>query len=162
MTGHIRGYDARPEFERFWEKVGKHDNTNECWIWVAARSSKGGKKTYGVFTIGSKRDGTHRNIYAHVWSYLNYAGSIPEGYQIDHLCKNILCVNPKHLEAVTCQVNLMRSTNFSAIHAQTTHCPQGHPYDEGNTYIYKGQRTCRTCHKLRSREDRKWLKSAVK
>ena len=38
-----------------------------------------------------------------------------------------------------------------------THCPQGHPYDEINTYLYRGSRRCRKCvkaavrrHKARS------------
>ena len=29
--------------------------------------------------------------------------------------------------------------------AGKTHCPQGHEYSDGNTYLYGGRRTCRTC-----------------
>lgn len=29
--------------------------------------------------------------------------------------------------------------------AEKTHCPQGHPYDEENTYINQGTKFCRTC-----------------
>lgn len=32
-----------------------------------------------------------------------------------------------------------------------THCPQGHPYDEANTYRNNGRRSCRACSKDRSR-----------
>jgi hypothetical protein len=37
--------------------------------------------------------------------------------------------------------------------AQKTHCPQGHTYDEENTYKYpNGGRRCRECHRLRERQ----------
>ncbi len=37
-----------------------------------------------------------------------------------------------------------------------THCPQGHPYDEKNTYVRKRpySRKCRTCYRLRARKRR--------
>lgn len=39
--------------------------------------------------------------------------------------------------------------------ARKTHCPQGHPYDEENTYVTKtGVRQCKTCRKQRARENR--------
>jgi hypothetical protein len=31
-----------------------------------------------------------------------------------------------------------------------THCPQGHPYDEANTYQWSGNRYCKICHKAHS------------
>lgn len=36
-------------------------------------------------------------------------GPIPEGFTIDHLCRNIRCCNPTHLEAVPPAVNNMRA-----------------------------------------------------
>jgi hypothetical protein len=33
---------------------------------------------------------------------------IPDGYEIDHLCRNPLCVNPEHLDAVTRRENMRR------------------------------------------------------
>ena len=30
-------------------------------------------------------------------------------------------------------------------HAKKTHCPQGHEYDEANTYRWRTSRYCRTC-----------------
>lgn len=32
-----------------------------------------------------------------------------------------------------------------------THCPQGHPYDEANTYVYYGSRSCRACGREKQR-----------
>lgn len=44
--------------------------------------------------------------------------------------------------------------SHSAHRAKFTHCPQGHPYDEANTYLYRGHRSCRACHRIRAREAR--------
>lgn len=69
-----------------------------CWIWQLAQLSNG----YGV-------EGTAEgNTLAHRRAYLNAYGPIPEGLEIDHLCRVRLCVRPEHLEAVTHQTNLRR------------------------------------------------------
>jgi hypothetical protein len=66
---------------------------------------------------------------------------------IDHLCRVRHCVNPDHLEAVTCRENLLRGETLQAANVAKTECPQGHPYDEENTYVYpNGRRDCRTCN----------------
>ena len=38
-----------------------------------------------------------------------WPGPIPEGLELDHLCKNGKCVNPAHLEPVTHAENIRRS-----------------------------------------------------
>jgi hypothetical protein len=45
---------------------------------------------YGKFSI------FHRNFYVHVLSFTMAKGRIPEGYEVDHVCNNSLCVNPEH------------------------------------------------------------------
>lgn len=49
-----------------------------------------------------------KNIYVHRWMYDRWVGPIPDGYTIDHLCMNKICVNTLHLEAVTTQENTRR------------------------------------------------------
>lgn len=126
---------------RFWSKVFKHESG--CWDWLGALSWSKDKRRpscYGRFWDGERLSLAHR------YSYILAHGSIKEGLQIDHLCKNTRCVNPAHLEAVTSRENNLRSEAVSAKHAVKTHCPAGHAYDEGNTYVdAKGSRHCRAC-----------------
>lgn len=76
------------DIPRFWNKVEK---TTGCWIWLGCTS--GG---YGLFGIA-----TSKSAKAHRIAYEIAYGPIPDGLQIDHLCRNPTCVNPCHLEAVT-------------------------------------------------------------
>lgn len=121
--------------ERFWAKV---EMRGECWEWVAGKVGTG----YGHFAQG----GPDKMIMAHRWSFEAMVAEIPEGLELDHLCRNKACVNPEHLEPVTHAVNIERNPNaINKTCADVTECPQGHKYDEQNTRIYKGHRNCRAC-----------------
>lgn len=87
----------RPEVERFWEKVDRQEVG--CWLWTAYRNRDG----YGRFRP-YRRD----QVMAHRYAYELMVGPIPDGLQLDHLCRNPGCVNPSHLEAVTERENLGR------------------------------------------------------
>jgi hypothetical protein len=39
---------------------------------------------------------------------------------------------------------------FIGSQADRTHCPQGHPYDDENTYRHNGRRHCRACQRRRN------------
>lgn len=129
------------ESERFWAKVIKYPNG--CWEWQGATC--GGRGNYGQFHNKGK------HIMAHRFAYNELRGSIPKGYEIDHLCRNKCCVNPDHMEVVTRSENTKRGLIPHILrqrHLSKTHCPQGHPYDEANTYITPlGHRDCRICRK---------------
>ncbi len=113
----------------------------ECWEWMGARNLKG----YGQFKDG-KQLGAHR------FSYRWFKGEIPEGLQIDHLCRNRACVNPDHLQVVSGRDNVLRGIGITANNARKMHCLQGHPYDLFNTYIYpNGSRCCRICTNSRAK-----------
>lgn len=109
-----------------------------CWEWTGSKYPNG----YGrCYVGGGRRVGAHRASYEH------FVGPIPEGLVINHLCENKACVRPDHLEAVTSRENTMYSDTPARRHAQKTHCAQGHPFDEINTF-YSGStsRRCRACH----------------
>lgn len=126
--------------DRFWSKV-LADGTG-CWIWQAYVDTDG----YGRFWIDGS---THR---AHRVAYELVKGPIPEGLQLDHLCRVTTCVNPPHLEAVTGRENVLRGETLAAANAAKTHCANGHPYSAENTrYEDRGERACRTCARARSR-----------
>ena len=125
--------------ERFWSKV---DKTGDCWLWTAGKSDQG----YGTFHIGSRTAASRRPVGAHRVAYQLLVGPIPEGFHIDHLCRVRHCVNPAHLEPVTCRVNLLRGETIPADNAAKTHCVHGHPFNAVNTYVTPdGRRQCRTC-----------------
>lgn len=125
--------------QRFWSKVDKSDT---CWHWATPQASNG----YGRFWV----DG--HLVLAHRFAYELLIGPIPDGLQIDHLCRVRHCVNPDHLEAVTQQVNILRGMGETARNAKKAHCPQGHPYDSENTYLSpQGKRNCRACGQIRCR-----------
>lgn len=142
----MKGPRPKPEAERFWPKVEK---TETCWLWTATIDAAG----YGRFGVGSMYDGSRRQAYAHRWAYEYMVGEIPEGLHIDHLCRVRHCVRPDHLEPVTCRENLLRGDTFVRVNAAKTHCLNGHPFDEKNTYwnATRSERICRACRAARMR-----------
>ena len=115
----------------------------ECLIWSGTRNNGG----YG----------SYRRWFAHRFSYEQVYGMIPKGLQIDHLCRQRACVNPLHLEAVTCRENLLRGNTITASQVLRTHCPKNHEYTEANTYVQIGNgRSCKIC---RLEATRRWRRS---
>jgi len=113
---------------------------NGCLLWTDKPWNK-----YGILRMGC------RNQRAHVLSYEHYVGPVPNGLELDHLCRNTLCVNPTHLEAVTHKVNVLRGEGWAAKNARKTHCPQGHSYAVHAVYYRRRDGTefkqCGTCQK---------------
>lgn len=121
------------------ERILRYVEVDEAghWIWKAARDTGG----YGQLRIG------RRTYKAHRVSYEAFVGPIPDGLHIDHLCRIRECVNPQHLEPVTCLENVRRSP---ISHGCESACPRGHLYDEENTLYTQGRRYCRTCQSVYS------------
>ncbi len=121
--------------QRFWAKVDRRD-PDGCWEWAGAHA--GGT---GYAQIGGNR----RTLLAHRVAYEFCIGPIPPGLQVDHLCCNRGCVNPKHLEPVTSGENTRRATRYV--------CRKGHAL-AGDNVVHRpnGQRYCQTCALIRGRE----------
>jgi hypothetical protein len=122
------------------------ETTAGCWEWQGSRTPKG----YGRVHARGKL------LYVHRVAYEALIAEIPEGLQLDHLCRNRACVNPWHLEPVTNRVNTSRGragTRLASENSGKTHCPQGHPYSGDNLRIGPhGWRYCRTCRREQKRK----------
>jgi transposase-like protein len=126
---------------RFWAKV-RHAAGPACWVWTGAMNPKG----YGRFSLGGRMTTAQRASW-----FLNKSLEMPDGYTVDHLCRNRACVRPDHLEAVPHRINLLRGRTVTARAASATHCPAGHPYDAANTMRPpRGGRVCRACNRARA------------
>ena len=84
------------DMDRFFSKIKV--SKNNCWEWIGAKIKAG----YGEFYYKGKP------VYAHRFAYELYNDKIPEDLELDHLCRNTICVNPQHLEPVTHTENLRR------------------------------------------------------
>jgi len=131
--------------ERLWEKVNK---TDTCWLWTASTNSAG---------YGHIKDEEDRLVRAHRVAYALEVGPIPEGLDLDHLCRVRHCVRPSHLEPVTRRENTLRGETLAAANAQKTQCSKGHEYDEANTIVQgDGKRRCRKCRNIQRRARRSY------
>jgi hypothetical protein len=118
---------------------------DDCWLWIGPT-----KDGYGHYCAWDSDSGRKVNLRAHraVWELLR--GPIASGLQLDHLCRNTLCVNPAHLEPVTPIENLRRSSCPSANNMRKTSCMRGHALDGDNLYVTpSGYRQCRECIRIR-------------
>ena len=113
------------------------DPVTGCWLWTGNISGGTG---YGGINYKNRQQGAHRVVYELL------VGPIPDGLELDHLCRVRRCVNPGHLEPVTHRENALRGLGPSAGNATATHCIHGHPFDADNTYVKSnGHRFCKVC-----------------
>jgi hypothetical protein len=141
-AGEQRRLEPKDE-SRLWSKMDK-EAPGGCWQWLGCLKNGG----YGAFSLHYKTYGAHRFVYEFL------VGPIPDGLQLDHLCRNRGCVNPAHLEPVTQQDNMLRGAAPAAQLAKQTHCKRGHPWTEENTQLYTSPkrnlpyRRCRICRRI--------------
>lgn len=139
--------NLRPEMEqtleeRFWAKVNKDGpipgycpHLGPCWLWEASCSLDG----YGQIGVYGSL------VRAHRFSYELMCEPIPDGLEIDHLCRVRACVNPAHLQPVTSQVNAHRGADARIIE-RGGKCAKGHDMTRDNIYWKANRRPmCRTC-----------------
>ena len=131
--------------QKFTDKIHPEPNTG-CWLWAGALNRDG----YGI------ANRQYRTRMAHSISYEFVFGPIPEGLELDHLCRVRCCVNPDHLEAVTHLENCQRGTagtHIRRVESLKTHCSKGHEFAGENLYTRKnGARGCRECSRINTRK----------
>lgn len=118
----------------------------ECWLWPGTVDVQG----YGRVNL----EGRYRLVHKTVWEY--YFGPVPQGLELDHLCRQRHYGNPGHLEAVTRKENILRGAGLTAVQSRQTHCLRGHEFTPENTYrrASVNRRECRACWPERKRRAR--------
>lgn len=112
------------------------DPDTDCWVWIAIQDRHG----YGRVSARQEMRAAHR------WTFENLVGPIPDGAQLDHLCRRPLCVNPAHLEAVSQEVNIVRGVVARENYDPRLTCPSGHPRDlYGRRGGARNARYCESC-----------------
>lgn len=120
--------------DKVWRRVDKagpipahRPELGQCWIWTGPLVK--GYAHY-AFRLGG---GLQRGVIIHRWTYEDACGPIPDGLELDHLCRVRNCVRPSHLEPVTHAVNMARN--------RTTECKRGHPRTVARS-------TCNQCRQI--------------
>jgi hypothetical protein len=133
-----------PEYQSLFEKFDFEQITG-CWNWTKAKTPDG----YGVTFRKGKL------CYAHRLAAILFLGFQPETkHWVLHHCDNPSCVNPKHLFIGTHSDNMLDAVSKKRQYqAKKTHCPNGHPYSDENTYseCYRNHRACRICARISKR-----------
>ena len=133
--------------DRFWRKVRKPDNPEDCWLWTAT-ITRGG---YGMF----KWDGKSRTVHRVTMSIVT--GPLPSDLVVDHQCHNLdlgckggvsclhrRCVNPAHMRLVSSGDNTRAGRESNPLPPE---CKNGHAFAGDNLGPPRadGGRSCRAC-----------------
>ena len=105
----------------FWARISE-DKRYGCWLWGKPHPMRYGKlhcKAAGV-----------RAMPAHRFAWELLRGPIPDGHEIDHLCRVMACVNPDHLEPVTPSENVRRGWAYRRL---------AEPFRSGTFLLPNGQ-----------------------
>jgi len=91
------GRPSIPAYDRIMARTV--DTPDGCLIFTGYTDGQG----YGQ--IGTGKSETRR---CHIVVYEHHHGPVPDGLELDHVCRNTSCVRPTHIEAVTHAENMRR------------------------------------------------------
>lgn len=120
---------------------------SDCITWPGRLTSGGYVQVW--------RDGRPQSAHRLIWEDMH--GPIPQGLVVDHVCRNRACLNTAHFQLVTLGENSRLGGT------RKTHCKNGHPFDEENTFYYKpsgGRRVGRGCRICRAASAKRYRAKA--
>lgn len=91
---------------RIMARIEERDcgHATPCWIWTGPDSGSNGRGAgYPRMSLNGQ------TVAVHIVLYTNEHGFIPGKKQLDHLCRQRLCVRPDHMEIVTNKKNTQRA-----------------------------------------------------
>lgn len=130
------GYLGLPA--RLADNIAFPDDLTDHWMWTGYTNGVG----YGYISWLGKDQPAHRVLFTVT------GGTIPEGYDLDHLCRVSMCVNPTHMEPVTPAENRRRG-------GMRLRCIRGHLMSEAmivHRSSGKVTRSCQACVRDRAAE----------
>jgi hypothetical protein len=141
-----RGRPPQPLIVRLMKKFPNR-SVDGCWVNPNKHTGR-----YDTISLEGGQGAKQRVAHVVMWELL--IGPVPEGMELDHLCRNTRCSNPQHLEPVTRRENYLRGTSVGAIAIRTGKCGNGHSMEDA--YVKKNgrERQCRTCQLEKGREYR--------
>ena len=112
---------AAEDFENIKQRFSKKyqvDPKLGCWIWDGKPNQDG----YGVYGFTKSKTRQQDTWLAHRLSWELFKGKIPQGFVIDHLCSNKICVNPNHLNPTTNYLNSGRQQSLRQVICANPKC----------------------------------------
>src|SRR3990167_377165 len=103
------------------------EGPGRCWLWKGGKANGG----YGSFFLDRHKVAAHRV------AYLLAGGTIPDGLDLDHLCRNRACVNPNKEEQAPKPPTTGGGEPPPAGAIRDGRCLRGHERNVINSYVYQ-------------------------
>jgi HNH endonuclease len=120
-----------------------------CWVFTGSARC-GSKLQYGQ----ARHPETGRAVPAHRLAWELENGPIPEGLDLDHLCRRELCIRPFHLEPVTHRTNVLRGQAPNILIHLSGVCAEGH-----SDWYQRPGSTSLQCRPCRAEYMREWRRA---
>lgn len=146
----VSGYEGSYEVSDLGRVRSLDRITDRGRKWRGRVMSPAPMRSNGYLIVSLWRDGSQRTTLVHRLVLSAFVGPAPDGAEGLHGDGDPENNKLTNLSWGTHSENEMDKVRHGTHpHARKTHCPQGHPYDDENTYVYPGRahRGCRTCRR---------------